>query len=187
MLHFYVANSREILNIRYNDFVMYPSDIKIYFKHKLDLDKWLNLDIVKDFIYDVDKSEVLSAQCINSPVFGQIPPEKLSGGVKSLICMLQDDDYFLVSGTNCGDNCMRWIKEIADYKKLYQLKDLIVPFYHVPDITGIPIGYSIILDNYNLKYTNPLDLQYTMGITIDKMVNNVYDFSSEVPFEIEGD
>lgn len=85
MLRFYVANSREVLNIRYNDYVMYPSDIKVYFKHKLDLDKWLNLDIVKDFIYDIDRSEVLSSQCIKSLIFGLTLTEKLSGGVKSLI------------------------------------------------------------------------------------------------------
>lgn len=31
-------------------------------------------------IKDIDDSEVLSGECINSPVLGQIPPERLSGG-----------------------------------------------------------------------------------------------------------
>lgn len=43
-------------------------------------------------IKDVDKSEVVSDECIISPVLGQIPPERLSGGVKTLLLILNEPD-----------------------------------------------------------------------------------------------
>lgn len=46
-------------------------------------EEWLDDPFVKDMISDIDKSEVISPYCIASPVLGQIPPTKLSGGVKS--------------------------------------------------------------------------------------------------------
>ncbi|WP_405755292.1 DUF4869 domain-containing protein [Anaerovibrio slackiae] len=38
-------------------------------------------------IFDVDKSKVIGANLIESPVLGPIPPERLSGGVKTLLLM----------------------------------------------------------------------------------------------------
>lgn len=46
----------------------------------------------------------------------QIPPSKLSGGVKTLILMLKEDMVFW--GTACGDNCAKWILRIAEIKEL---------------------------------------------------------------------
>ena len=54
-------------------------------------DEWLNDPVVKEMVLDVDKSEILSPHCIESPVLGQIPPSELSGGVKALILALKTD------------------------------------------------------------------------------------------------
>ena len=106
---------------------------------------WLNNQLVKDIILDVDNSKVISPFCIQSPVFGQIAPSKLSGGVKALILMLFLDKE--ISATACGDNCAKWILEISKIKDLtvcleYSM-DFPEPhfrFYHVDD--GLEYWYD---------------------------------------------
>ena len=71
----------------------------------------------KTIMKDVDDSDVLSGECIKSPVLGQIPPERLSGGVKTLLLMLNEPDKIFNAST-CGDNCAKWILEIGKQKDL---------------------------------------------------------------------
>ena len=73
--------------------------IKIEFKNGYNPD-WFNDPLVKEMILDVDKSEVLSPNCIQSPIFGQISPRDLSGGVKALIMMLKT--AFPVNASKCA-------------------------------------------------------------------------------------
>lgn len=58
--------------------------IDTYFNNVYDED-WFDDVLVKAMVRDVYGSEVLDKYCIQSPVLGQIPPERLSGGVKALI------------------------------------------------------------------------------------------------------
>lgn len=48
---------------------------------------------------------------------GQIPPERLSGGVKTLLLMLNEPDKIFNAST-CGDNCAKWILEIGRQQDL---------------------------------------------------------------------
>lgn len=80
-------------------------------------DEWIEDDFVKEMIKDVDKSTVISAHVIESPVFGAITPQGLSGGVKVLILMLKDDS-FVYNMSNCGNSCAKWILKIAEKKDL---------------------------------------------------------------------
>lgn len=85
--------------------------------------EWLEDPLVKEMILDIDKSVVESPYCIMSPVLGQIAPERLSGGVQALILMYKTD--FPVNASKCGDNCAKWILEIA------KRKDLTIHLYHL--------------------------------------------------------
>lgn len=87
-----------------------------YFNNTYDED-WLDDPFVKQMVWDIDRSEVLDKYCIQSPILGQIPPEKLSGGVKALICMYKLDDFY-VDLIVCGKNCEKWIAEISKKKNL---------------------------------------------------------------------
>ena len=73
---------------------------------------WLMQELSKKMILDVDKSEVLGEYCIMSPVLGQIPPETLSGGVKTLMLMENRPDK-VFNASYCGNNCAKWIQEIG--------------------------------------------------------------------------
>ena len=52
---------------------------------------------------------------INSPVLGPIPPERLSGGVKTLIMIYERPDL-VFDATSCGQNCAKWLLEIGKIK-----------------------------------------------------------------------
>lgn len=80
-------------------------------------DAWITKPLSVEMIKDVDKSEVLSPQAIKSPVLGIISPEKLSGGVKTLMLIANDHDNIFNAST-CGDNCAKWILKIAEKRKV---------------------------------------------------------------------
>lgn len=77
-------------------------------------------------IKNVDKSEVVSANLIISPVLGPISYEKLSGGVKVLI-MLYKMPEMTQWASSCGDNCLPFMIKIAD------MQDVTVKFSHCPE------------------------------------------------------
>lgn len=107
-------------------------DIDFYFENVYEED-WLEDDMVKQMILDIDQSRVVSANCIESPFLGQIPPERLSGGVKACICMLKENPY--IDLIVCGPNCEKWILEIAKIK----------------DITVGMSGYDLGFDDWNVQ------------------------------------
>jgi hypothetical protein len=106
-----------MLNIIFNrgskdiDNANYVFSPDTYFKYNYE-DEWFEDEFVKEMILDVDNSEVISANSINSPVLGIIAPERLSGGVKALIIMYKEPDL-IVNASACGDNCAKWILAIG--------------------------------------------------------------------------
>jgi hypothetical protein len=70
-------------------------------------------DLAKMIIMDVDKSEVLDSECIKSPILGQIPPERLSGGTKTLLLIMNEPETIFNAST-CGDNCAKWLLKIGE-------------------------------------------------------------------------
>ena len=105
-----------MLTIIYGDEPRSIYNTNVYFKNTY-ASEWLESELAKKMIQDVDDSEVLGGECIKSPVLGQIPPERLSGGVKTLLLMLNEPDRIFNAST-CGDNCAKWILEIAKQKDL---------------------------------------------------------------------
>ena len=105
-----------MLNIIYGDVKNSIYNTNVYFKNSYE-PEWLDAELAKKMIKDIDDSEVLSGECINSPVLGQIPPERLSGGVKTLLLILNEPDRIFNAST-CGDNCAPFILKLAKKKNL---------------------------------------------------------------------
>lgn len=97
----------------------------VYFRNRYE-DGWITDDFARAIIKDIDRSEVLDSHTIKSPVLGQIPPDKLSGGVKALILM-KNMPGKIFNASNCGDNCAKWIL------KLGKKKDFTIVLYHIMD------------------------------------------------------
>lgn len=95
----------------------------VYFDNQYE-DEWITEEFSKKMILDVDRSSVISSHIIDSPFLGPITPKELSGGVKTLILMRFDESGNIFNATACGDNCAKWILEIA------KTKDLTITLHH---------------------------------------------------------
>lgn len=112
--------------------------------------EWFDDELNKEMILDVDKSKVIARNIIESPVLGTIPPQWLSGGVKTLILLnscKRNDVIF--NGSQCGDNCAKWILHIA------KMKDITLTFHHVMNF-GLDTKFDAYIIN-NGKYTKNMD------------------------------
>ena len=89
----------------------------VYFINQYE-DAWLETQLAKDMIQDIDKSNVVGPHLIQSPVLGPISPRELSGGVKTLLLFAFDESGRIFNATACGDNCAKWILKIAEKKDL---------------------------------------------------------------------
>lgn len=78
---------------------------------------WFQKPLAREIINDIDKSEYVSGEYIESPVLGGISPLLLSTGCKALLLLLNEDDI-IVSGERMGDNCFKWVLEIAKEKDI---------------------------------------------------------------------
>ena len=127
-----------MLTIIYGDAKNSIYNTNIYFKNTYDAE-WIESDLAKKIIKDVDDSEVLGGECIQSPILGQIPPERLSGGVKTLLLILNNPDKVFNAST-CGDNCAKWILKIS------RMKNLTINLRHIMDF-GIDSCFNIKVQN----------------------------------------
>ena len=97
----------------------------VFFKNRYEND-WITDDFAKELIRDVDRSEVIDANTISSPVLGNISPLQLSGGVKAVILMKHYPGYTF-NASNCGDNCAKWILQLGDEQ------NFTINLFHVMD------------------------------------------------------
>lgn len=114
-----------MLNVQFGDMPEAIYNTAVYFKNTY-RDDWITDDFGKEVIRDVDNSEVVSAHVIESPVLGSITPLMLSGGVKTLL-LIKHDRSHVFNASTCGDNCAKWILELARDRKV------VVNLYHVMD------------------------------------------------------
>ena len=126
-----------------NIFFGYDNDailsVDIYFNNTYD-EVWFDDPFVRKIVSEVDDSEVQDRQCIISPVLGQIPPERLSGGAKALILLYEEDEFY-TDLIVCGRNCERLILDIAEKR----------------DIRCSLSGYDISFDNLgDLDHPTPV-------------------------------
>ena len=105
---------REMLHVYFGEMDGIIYNTEVYFKNVYE-DEWIVDSFNREMIRDVDSSEVLASGVIDSPVLGKIPPERLSGVVKTLILIRElPDKVFYASA--CGDNCAPWLLRIAEHE-----------------------------------------------------------------------
>ena len=106
-----------MLSVFFGDMPDAIYNTSVYFQNQY-RDDWLTKPLSKEIIQDVDKSEVVSANLIDSPVLGAISPKELSGGVKTLLLMANDKSRKVFNASTCGDNCAKWILQLGKQGKL---------------------------------------------------------------------
>ena len=108
----------------------------VYFKNTY-RPEWLVAPLSKAMIKAVDKSEVIGPALIQSPVLGPIPPERLSGGVKTLILIWHVLDK-VFNASNCGDNCAPWLLRMG------RERDITINLRHLLDFGAEPFDLKIL-------------------------------------------
>lgn len=76
---------------------------------------WFRDPFVQEMMEDVDHSRFITGEIIESDVLGPIAPERLSGGLQTLILIYERTDM-VFDATSCGENCARWLLEIGRKK-----------------------------------------------------------------------
>lgn len=114
-----------MLSVYFGDMPEAIYNTATYFKNSY-RSSWITDPYAVSIIKDVDRSDVVSENAIESPVLGSISPLQLSGGVKTLLLMRFDRKQIFNAST-CGDNCAKWILDMAKDRKL------VVNLYHVMD------------------------------------------------------
>lgn len=105
-----------MLNIYYGEMPEAIYNTAVYFKNTYQ-DRWITKPLSVEMIKDVDKSDVVGPNLIESPFLGPISPLQLSGGVKTLI-LIDNDRSHVFNASTCGDNCAKWILKMAENRKV---------------------------------------------------------------------
>lgn len=128
-----------MLNIYLGDMPSAIYNTAVYFKNVYE-DSWFLDDFAKKVVKKVDSSDVIDIRAIISPVLGVIPPTELSCGVKTLLLIKNCLDEVFNAST-CGNNCARFILELA------KEKDITINLRHIMDFGKAKFSAKILNDD----------------------------------------
>lgn len=134
-----------MLNIIFGDCEESIYNTSIYFDNVYET-KWFSTDFAKKVLHEVDKAELTDDGVIRSYCFGVIPPERISGGVKTLLLMKNCKDE-IFNASACGDNCAKFILEIA------QEDDITINLRHLMDFGDVELDAYVINSGVHIKNT----------------------------------
>lgn len=132
-----------MLNIYFGEMPDAIYNTNVYFNNTYK-DSWITNPLTKDIIKAVDNSEVIDDKTIMSPIFGNMSPKKLSGGVKTLL-LIAFDKKKAFNASTCGDNCAEWILKIAEDRKV------VINLHHLMDFGQEPFRIKIMNTNKIVK------------------------------------
>ena len=142
-----------MLNVYFGDMPDAIYNTAVYFKNTYQ-DKWITNEYSRRMIEDVDRSEVVSESVIQSPVLGSITPIQLSGGVKTLM-LIKFDRRHVFNASTCGDNCAKWILDMAKDRKV------VINLYHVMDFGS---------DSFRIRVLNSGKIAHNMAELIHESI-----------------
>lgn len=142
-----------MLNVYFGDMPDAIYNTALYFRNVYQ-DAWITDSMSQEIILDVDKSTVVSANLIESPVLGPISPVMLSGGVKTLL-LIKHDKKQVFNASTCGDNCAKWILQLAEKRKL------VINLHHVMDFGP---------DDFKIKVLNSGAIAHNMSELIRESI-----------------
>ena len=147
-----------MLNVYFGDMHDAIYNTNVYFNNTYK-DSWITNPLSKEMIKAVDKSDVIDERTISSPVFGNMSPKKLSGGVKTLL-LIANDPSKIFNASTCGDNCAEWILKIAKMKEERHQK-VVINLRHLMDFGDGQLKIKVL--NTNKIVTNMAELVAEAG------------------------
>lgn len=144
-----------MLHVFYGDMPEAIFNTAVFFKNSYD-DEWIVDEFSKQMIADVDSSTVLGTGVIDSPVLGKIAPERLSGGVKTLM-LVKFMPERVFNASTCGNNCAKWLLKIAENE------DRTINLRNIMDFGKDEFAIHIINDDkivHSMKELVPIVIKY---------------------------
>lgn len=124
--------------------------------------EYLETDFSKKVIQEIDKSNVYDKNLIISPILGGIPPERISGGSKVLICLKYTSWVFSIN--SIGENCYSILSEIAEEKDIFMTCDRGMTLYNKGFHGKVKIdNLGIVVDNDKDLIRNLLEVEHNEG------------------------
>lgn len=114
-----------------------------WFKFNYD-PSWFQDPFVEKMMENVDHSGYKGGELIVSDTLGPIAPERLSGGLQTLI-LIYEKPKMIFDATSCGPNCAKWLLEIG------RREDVTVTLNYIMPLNEDPINIRIINDNSVVK------------------------------------
>lgn len=142
-----------MLNVYFGEMPEAIYNTNIYFNNTYK-DSWITNQMSRDIIKAVDQSDVIDEKTIMSPIFGNMGPKKLSGGVKTLL-LIAFDKRKVFNASTCGDNCAEWILKIAEDRKV------VINLHHLMDFGLEPFRIRVLNTNKIVK--NMAELAFEAG------------------------
>ena len=138
--------------------------------------EWLNNKFAKKVIQEVDKSEHIKDDLIDSPYRGCISPKQLSGGVKTLITLDndrvdEDEEPLILYGTNMGDNCTNGLVELANKKDIWININHLLMFEKGKSINAIILNSGIKVSNTTDLNSAIIDVKSEWHLYTNKLYN----------------
>ncbi len=126
---------------------IYNTDV--YYQNQYDKE-WIMSPFAQKIIADIDDSKVIAPDLIQNDIFGSFSSTELSTGVKTLLLMYNKPKLIL-NISNCGDNCAKYILEIA------KDRDIKVCLHHFMDF-GNDFAVKVINEGKRKIITDPIEL-----------------------------
>lgn len=156
----FVIVGGKMLKVIYGDVENSIYNTSVFFDNQYE-DEWIVDPMTIAMIKDIDKSDVVGPLLIQSPVLGPISSKEISGGVKTLILMKFYAGDKIFNASACGDNCAKWIVEIA------KEKDLVINLHHIMDFSNAGNFEAIILNSGNKVHNNEEFFHESVRVKID--------------------
>ena len=125
MLHVYFKAEDEYDDILTED--TYRIQPTLWFDYQGGKD-YIMGELEQQIIEDIDKAKVISTGIVEFPVFGNMPPENLSGTAKTLI-LANNEPGIYVNGDFVGNNGYKWLLRLAEQKDIYLHATCIMHFF----------------------------------------------------------
>lgn len=132
-------------------FGKHPDEIyntEVYYANQYDKN-WVMDPFAKKVVADIDSSIVVAPDMIQNDVFGTFGSTELSAGVKTLL-LIQNQPKRIFNISNCGDNCAKYLLELADKR------DIKVCLHHVMHFEE-PFSIKVINERRRKVISDPME------------------------------
>ena len=131
-------------------FGKHPDEIyntDVYYRNQYDK-MWVMDSFAKKIIADIDDSTVIAPDVIQNDIFGSFNSTELSTGVKTIL-LIKNQPNRIFNISNCGDNCAKYILELAENR------DIKVTLHHIMNF-GSSFSLKVINDRRRKIITDPI-------------------------------